>query len=790
MKCSHTIIHVSVTCRSRHLKCDETKPTCTRCTRGKRECIQADPAANFRYVFTTARGVKPPIVSQKKTEATKHSTFNADNSPIAAHSPVHNQEAASSPGILAQNVYPFITRDEGQLAPTNQPQLRAELSLEMPCDDDIDATLSTVASEPNVTSSVADLASYQGPSPGSSDSISVAGAITVAGVPELYAPPRENKGISCLEHAALFRFFKERWAPGLDSQDADRHFTLEVQQRAQRAPVLLNAILAVASLHQSRLSGSSIVIAEQYHEACVKLILGMLYHADGPIDELLLATTVILRVYEQMNGSFNDDECHLLGASALASAQAATNGHLWKAAFWIYLRQDIYMAILDQRPIKTDLSMCTLWENEIPTNDCEWSQVIVLIVADIIGFCFSSHNEETAESSGGQMIAGRVIAGLGNGVNTATIPTWNSEIVGSHNRGRLNAISGTMIGVGICLSYWFDYGMAYVNGSVQWRLPIAIQIAFAGATLFMAIYLPESPRWLTTQGRIDEAVHVLACLESEYSNSETPAVIAKCQDIQLALNAEQAMGPLKWSELWESKLTGNRKRIILACGIMVFQQMSGINALVYYIPYLLENSVGLPANTALLISGLVGVIFVVFSAYAFIFIDKWGRRKPFIVTSIAQSLSMIMVAILLSLETPTASKASVVFFFLYMAAFGACYLGVPWSYAPELLPLRNRVRGCAVASAVNWTCNFAIVEFVPSAIANISWRTYIIFAVLNFTWAPLLYLFYPETARMTMEEIDNLFVKEPISLHTLTAHVSHESGTHNDKVAVELQERT
>lgn len=78
-----------------------------------------------------------------------------------------------------------------------------------------------------------------------------------------------------------------------------------------------------------------------------------------------------------------------------------------------------------------------------------------------------------------------------------------------------------------------------------------------------------------------------------------------------------------------------------------------------------------------------------------------------------------------------------------------------------------------------------MVEFVPSAIANISWRTYIIFAVLNFTWAPLLYLFYPETARMTMEEIDNLFVKEPISLHT---HVSHESGTHDDKAAFVLQE--
>ena len=109
------------------------------------------------------------------------------------------------------------------------------------------------------------------------------------------------------------------------------------------------------------------------------------------------------------------------------------------------------------------------------------------------------------------------------------------------------------------------------------------------------------------------------------------------------------------------------RRVLLACGIMVFQQMSGVNALVYYIPFLLQNSVGIDVHTSLLIAGLVGLVFFLFSFYAIFFIDRWGRRWPFIITSILQSLSMAMVSILLSLRSPTASKASVAFFFTYMA---------------------------------------------------------------------------------------------------------------------------
>ncbi|KAF9883049.1 hypothetical protein FE257_004303 [Aspergillus nanangensis] len=158
-----------------------------------------------------------------------------------------------------------------------------------------------------------------------------------------------------LDQAVLLRFFKEYWGLGLDSQHPDRHFTTEIPRRALHTPILLNAILAVSSLHQSRLwnLSTSSLAAEEYHRDCVMLMLEMLDRMKEPINELLLATAVILRVYEQMNSlAFkltiitpaelsSDIECHLLGASALASNTNSTCGKLWKAAFWIYLRQDI-----------------------------------------------------------------------------------------------------------------------------------------------------------------------------------------------------------------------------------------------------------------------------------------------------------------------------------------------------------------------------------------------------------------------------------------------------------------
>ena len=135
-------------------------------------------------------------------------------------------------------------------------------------------------------------------------------------------------------------------------------------------------------------------------------------------------------------------------------------------------------------------------------------------------------------------------------------------------------------------------------------------------------------------------------------------------------------------------------------------QMGGINLVVYFVPTVLEDNVGLTRNLALILGGCIQIMFVVGSFFPALFVDRVGRRKPMMWGSTGLGICMMMVAILLSFrgtgKEHATSSASVAFFFLYMLIFGASVNCIPWCYVPEILPLHARAKGTAVGISSNW----------------------------------------------------------------------------------------
>lgn len=151
-----------------------------------------------------------------------------------------------------------------------------------------------------------------------------------------------------------------------------------------------------------------------------------------------------------------------------------------------------------------------------------------------------------------------------------------SEMARPERRGRLLSAQGTVTIMGLCIAYWLDYGLSFVDSPVQWRFPISFQAFFAVCLVLQMIPLPDTPRWLCEQDRSDEAGRILAHLQLEQPADEsTPEVIRIRRQIESAIEIESAGGPFRYKELLAGGKVQNLRRMILAGLVNVQQQFTG-----------------------------------------------------------------------------------------------------------------------------------------------------------------------------------------------------------------------
>lgn len=153
------------------------------------------------------------------------------------------------------------------------------------------------------------------------------------------------------------------------------------------------------------------------------------------------------------------------------------------------------------------------------------------------------------------------------------------------------------------------------------------------------------------------------------------------------------------------------------------------------------------------------VVYSIFATTSWFIIERVGRRKLFLIGTVGQCLSMVLVFGALIPGTQAAAKGAAVGLFTYIAFFGATWLPLPWLYPAEINPIKTRAKANALSTCSNWLFNFLIVMITPVMLNGIGWGTYLFFAVINACFLPFIYFLYPETAGRSLEEIDIIFAK-------------------------------
>ncbi|KAK5074629.1 hypothetical protein LTR70_010218 [Exophiala xenobiotica] len=384
---------------------------------------------------------------------------------------------------------------------------------------------------------------------------------------------------------------------------------------------------------------------------------------------------------------------------------------------------------------------------------------------------------QTASYSYWQMFASRIICGVGVGLSTVAVPILQSETLPAHNRGALMVIQTALIIIGVAVASWLCFATLYANSSMQWRFPVACQILFSLIVLVLCLFLPETPRWLAKHGRKDEARHVIGrLLNVPDDDQEVEGQLAEILDNIAAEHTEEEPG---WSEVFSNRSkTRNLQRVLLGMAPYMMNQWSGINALCYYLAYILQEYLGYSQAMSLILASVAFTQYAIFSWPPYFYIDRIGRRWTVMLSSAGCAICMAIIAGCLLKENFSMAAAAVAFIFIYLDCFTLGILPVSWLYSAEIQPLRVRNKSTAVGVFSHWSSNFVVVMVTPIGLNNIGGNYFWIWAIVCASLVPLTYFFGVETSGRSLEQIDHLFFDKPRALMGLNSdatRVIHQS---------------
>jgi sugar porter (SP) family MFS transporter len=341
----------------------------------------------------------------------------------------------------------------------------------------------------------------------------------------------------------------------------------------------------------------------------------------------------------------------------------------------------------------------------------------------------------------GSLIAARALLGVAIGFTSVTAPVYVSELAPPQSRGRLIGLYQFALTVGIAVADLAGYWLA---GRGAWRLMFGIGAVPAVLFLMLALWLPESPRWLSAQGRWAHAKTVL----STYTDAAGADLLL--EDIRVGLAAPMER---RWSALWSPSA---RRALLIAVGFTVLQQVTGINTIIYYGPRIFALAGVGSDKSAILATFIVAAVNVLATIIALVLVDRAGRKPLLYVGVSGMTLSLIVLSAAFHFRANEAHMGvtALVCLVVYITCFAASMGPIAWILVSEVFPLRLRGRGVAAATIGSGTSNVLVsltfLSLIETAGISVTFLLYAGFCIVTLLFVRFV---VPETMGRALESI-------------------------------------
>lgn len=351
----------------------------------------------------------------------------------------------------------------------------------------------------------------------------------------------------------------------------------------------------------------------------------------------------------------------------------------------------------------------------------------------------------------------RLCLGVSIGMSVVVSPLYIAEAAPQEIRGKLVIYFQLAITIGILCSYLLNL---FALDVLPWRWMFATGLIPSTILFLGTFFLPESPRWLCAKGEVKAAEVAIAKLHGDHYSANKRK--AELESIQESIRQETKSS--MWKEIFSKKM-----RPVVALGMLLFffQQLSGINVVIYYAPIIFEK-MNLGSHYANLLATVgIGTVNVLMTIVSMRLIENLGRRMLLIIGFVGTALTLLLVAIITYIDIPEIRWIAALSLFIYIGAFAVGLGPLPWVMMSEIFPLKIRGQGASLSAGTNWAFNTLVVATFPTLlhVAGIS-ATFALYAIACIVGLIYSVIYVPETKGLSLEKIEK-YIRSGKSLRAL-----------------------